>query len=86
MHQGCRLQCVSGTFASQICRRPPPKLLIDHFHHAVSRFDVALIPGLQQRAHVNPCVVDPVHGRLLRRILPRSFTVSKFPRISRVSR
>ena len=73
-------------FASQIGRRPPPKLLVDHFHEAVSRFDVALTPRLEQRADVSPCVVDPVHGRLLRRILPRSLTVSKFPWISRVTR
>src|SRR5207249_4913566 len=86
VHQGRRLQRVSGAFASQICRRPPPKLPIDHFHNAVSRFDVTLTPSLEQRAHVNPCVVDPVHGRLPRRILPLSLTVSKFPRISRVSR
>ena len=34
-------------------RRPPPKLLIDHFHEAVARFDVALTPSLEQRVRVS---------------------------------
>src|SRR5207237_5109954 len=77
---------VSGAFASEVCRRPPPKLLVDDVHNAVSRFDVTLPPSLQQSGHVNPCVVEPVHGRLPWRILPLYPTVSKFSRISRVTR
>ena len=86
MNERGGLQRVAGSFTTQIGSRTPPKLLIDDFHNAVSRFHVTLTPSLQQRAHVTPCVVDPVHGRLLRRILPLSLTVSKFPWISRVSR
>ena len=71
MHQGRWLQRVSSPFASQIGRRPAPKLFIDNFHNAVSRFDVTLTPGLEQCAHVNPRAIDLVHGRLLPRTLPR---------------
>ena len=57
VHEGCRLQRLTGALAPKERRRSPSQLVVDSRHQLIPRLEVALVPCLEKGGDID----GPVH-------------------------